>query len=317
MDPLFLLIRQTAWEADGVLSLTLEDAAGGALPTWDPGSHIDLQVNDDFVRQYSLCGDIADEQRWRIAILREPAGRGGSAAAHETLRAGMKVRVLAVRSNFPLVPAPAFLFIAGGIGITPILPMIQSVAARGLEWSLVYGGRRRDSMAFLDELARYGDRVKVVPEDVEGRPDLATAIGELDPSAAVYCCGPGPLLDAVISISNKLGRTEPHIERFSANAVAHVSSVGNEEAEFDVVLDRSRVTVHVPSDLTILESIELAGLKPFNSCGEGFCGTCEVGVLSGAIDHRDEYLTPQSKEAGRSIMICVSRSLSETLVIDL
>lgn len=158
-------------ESDGVVVLTLRAADGGPLPRWAPGAHVDLLLGAGLVRSYSLCGDPADRHRWRLGVLREPDGRGGSAHVHERLTAGVPVRVRGPRNHFPLLDAPRYLFVAGGIGITPLLPMIAAVDAAGAEWALVYGGRTRASMAFLDEVARYdgaavdGGRVTVTPQD--------------------------------------------------------------------------------------------------------------------------------------------------------
>ncbi|MBW8801741.1 MAG: ferredoxin reductase, partial [Streptomyces sp.] len=151
--------RDTA--ADGVLALTLRHPLGEQLPRWEPGAHIDVVLGPGLERQYSLCGDPADRTAWRIAVLREPVGRGGSAHVHEQLGQGDKVRVRGPRNHFALRPAPRYRFIAGGIGITPILPMLAAAEAEGAEWTLLYGGRTRESMAFTEELSRYGDRVTV------------------------------------------------------------------------------------------------------------------------------------------------------------
>src|SRR5580765_2678738 len=160
-----LLVKQLTWESDGVLSIGLVDPDGADLPTWAPGAHIDLTLRSSIVRQYSLCGDPSDRRSYRVAVLREQAALGGSEFVHEGLRPGHRLDVAGPRNNFTLLPARRYVFIAGGIGITPILPMIKAVHARGADWTLYYGGRRRASMAFLDELASYGHHVKVLPED--------------------------------------------------------------------------------------------------------------------------------------------------------
>src|SRR5690348_15575053 len=157
--------------ADEVVALTLVHPDGEDLPPWTPGAHIDLILGDDLVRQYSLCGSPADPSRWRVGVLKTPDSRGGSKAVH-ALEVGATVRVRGPRNHFPFVAAKRYLFVAGGIGITPLLPMIAEAAAAGSDWRLVYGGRTRGSMAFVDELAHHGDRVVLMPQDEAGMPDI-------------------------------------------------------------------------------------------------------------------------------------------------
>jgi ferredoxin-NADP reductase len=274
--------------ADGVVSLTF---AGASLPSWTPGAHIDVELRPGLVRQYSLCGSPAE---WRVAVLREPAGRGGSAYAHDVLAVGDRLRVSEPRNTFPLVPASRYLFIAGGIGITPLLPMIAAVAAQGADWQLRYGGRTSASMAFLPELAQYGDRVRARP----GLLDLSDLDGE------VYCCGPEPLLAAV-----EARCATAHMERFTPRPVSGDS--------FEVELARSGRVVPVPGDRSILSALLDAGVELLSSCQEGTCGTCETDVLAGTPEHHDSLLTDEERAAGETMMICVSRSAGGRLVLDL
>ena len=289
--------------ATGVVALTLRHPGGDPLPEWTPGAHIDVELGPDLVRQYSLCGDPADRTCWRVAVLREQGGRGGSAFVHDTLTTGDKVGVSAPRNNFALVDADSYLFVAGGIGITPLLPMIAGVDRRGMDWQLTYGGRTRSSMAFLDELACYGDRVEVRPQDETGLLDLSG----LDGAATVYCCGPEPLLAAVEA---RCPAGALHVERFTGVAASGGSA-------FEVVLERSGRTLTVPAGRSILEVVEEAGIQVLSSCREGVCGTCETEVLDGTPDHRDVLLTADEREAGETMMICVSRSNGGRLVLDL
>jgi ferredoxin-NADP reductase len=305
--------------AEGVVALDLVDPEGLALPSWEPGAHVDLVLPGGLVRQFSLCGDPRKCDRWRIAVLREPDGRGGSAYVHDGLSPGGIVEFVGPRNNFPLVGAEHYLFVAGGIGITPILPMLESVSREGGDWRLLYGGRRRRSMAFIDQLASYGSKVTIWPEDERGLLDLGTALRLLPSEAAVYCCGPDGLLSAVAQACEADGRPAPYVERFGS---AREEVVGNggaegEEASFKVVLRRRGLAVEVSSGVSILEAIEQAGYQPVCSCREGYCGCCETDVVDGLPDHRDEYLTKQVRESGKKIMICVSRSRSPTLVLDL
>jgi ferredoxin-NADP reductase len=182
--------------ADGVVAVSLADVDGGDLPEWTPGAHIDLLLAPTLVRQYSLCGDPADRSRWRIAVLLDPNSRGGSRYVHDNLAVGDRVRIRGPRNHFPLVSSPRFLFVAGGIGITPLLPMVKAADAAGADWRLVYGGRTRASMAFLDELERHGARLRLCPSDQQ-RIDLDEVLGEPMPDTLVYTCGPERLLTAV------------------------------------------------------------------------------------------------------------------------
>lgn len=301
--------------AEGVVRLTLRDLEGAELPRWAPGAHIDLCLQDHLVRQYSLCGDPADTSQYVVCVLREEVGRGGSRYVHDQLAEGDTVRVRGPRNHFELVDAKKYVFIAGGIGITPIIPMIGSVAARGASWQLVYGGRRRDTMAFREQLAGgYPDKVAIRPEDEAGLLDIATIFDEHAGSGdtVIYCCGPEPLLAAVEAASE--GRdVELHVERFSPKA----GVLDGPSEEFEVELARTGVSLTVPADCSIIEVLEEAGvLVPF-SCEEGVCGTCRTKVLAGVPDHHDSVLTEEEHAAGDSMTVCVSRSRTPKLVLDL
>jgi len=300
--------------ADGVALLTLEHPAGSPLPAWEPGAHLDLILDDSLVRQYSLCGDLAAPYRWQVAVLREPAGRGGSKRVHERLAEGDRVAVRGPRNNFTLVPSPRYQFVAGGIGITPILPMVAAAEAAGADWRLLYGGRTRASMAFLDDLtARYGDRVTARPQDTHGPLDLSI----LDTPTAdtlVYCCGPEPLLRAVEDRCWAWPGGALHVERFSPKEML---TGGQPDTDFEVRLERSGRTLVVPAGQSILRTLEEAGIDVLYSCAEGTCGTCETAVLKGRPDHRDSLLTAQEQAANETMFICVSRSRTPVLVLDL
>ena len=301
-----LLLERKETVADGVVRLTLRHPKGEALQRWEPGAHIDLVLRPDLVRQYSLCGDPADRSVFTLAVLLGPNGRGGSRYVHERLRAGDRVRIRGPRNNFGLVPAKRYLFIAGGIGITPIVPMLAAVHG---DWRLVYGGRTRVSMAFAEALCRrYGERVSVLPQNETGLLPLDSLLAEADPDTAVYCCGPEPLLAAV---EERCPPETLHVERFTPKP-----DTGG-RAPFEVELARSGRTVLVPQGKSILETIEDAGLPVLSSCREGTCGTCETAVLDGVPDHRDSLLTPAERDTGDVMMICVSRARDGRLVLDL
>jgi ferredoxin-NADP reductase len=260
-----------------------------------------------------LCGSTADESTWKVGVLRDPNSRGGSAYVHEKLAEGATVRVRGPRNHFPLVSSPRYQFIAGGIGITPILAMIEAAEARGAEWSLLYLGRSRASMAFLDQLE--GDqRVTLAPRDEGDRFDIASLLGTPQPDTLVYCCGPSSLLDAVEEGCESWPDGSLHLERFAAKQV-----VASEDAldSFEVECSRSGVTVTVPEGTSIFDAVEKAGVEVLGSCMEGICGTCECDVVEGTPDHRDSVLSKSDRERGDTIMTCVSRSLSQKLVLDL
>ncbi|MEQ0565474.1 PDR/VanB family oxidoreductase [Amycolatopsis sp. NEAU-NG30] len=302
-----LLVTDKEKLADGVVRLTLRATGGGPLPPWEPGAHIDLVLPGDVVRQYSLCGSPEDTSAYQVAVLREPDGRGGSAYVHDELVAGQRVRVDGPRNHFALADAKRYLFIAGGIGITPILPMLDRATATGREWRLVYGGRTRASMAFTADLARHGDRVTVQPQDEHGLLDLPALLAAADEDTAVYCCGPEPLLAAV----EALGPPDLHVERFTPKPD------NGARTAFEVELAASGRVLPVPADRSILEVAEEAGITVLSSCREGTCGTCETGVLGGLPDHRDSVLTEEERQESEVMMVCVSRSRSPRLVLDL
>jgi ferredoxin-NADP reductase len=312
-----LVVNRRQAAADGVLALELVDPQGGDLPAWEPGAHIDLLLDEGMVRQYSLCGDTRDPKTWRVGVLLDPQSRGGSRHVHENLVEGSTVRVRGPRNHFALVDSPRYLFIAGGIGITPIIPMIDSAQQAGGDWTLIYLGRSRTTMAFAEALvATYGDRVTLWADDEKGQFDLQAALGEPADQILVYCCGPEQLLSAAEQHCGHWPEGSLHIERFAAKAPAAEPGVEALES-FQVVCQRSAVTVEVSGDTSILEALEDADVPILSSCLEGICGTCEAIVLEGAPDHRDSMLTDAERACGNKILTCVSRSRSEKLVLDL
>ncbi|MGW0578202.1 PDR/VanB family oxidoreductase [Streptomyces sp. NPDC002920] len=309
-----LVVVERSEAADGVAVLTLRRPDGEPLPQWQPGAHIDLLLADGLVRNYSLCGTPDDRTEWRIGVLRVPDGRGGSAHVHDKLHVGTQVRFRGPRNRFALRPARRYLFIAGGIGITPVLPMLAAVEAAGAQWRLLYGGRSRCSMAFLDELAGYGEAVAVHPQDQHGLLALDGYLGTPDPDTLVYCCGPEPLLAAVEERCRAWPAKALQVERFQAQAQAQEAGSGS---AFEVVLDRTGITVQVPPERSVLDAVREAGVAALSSCAEGICGTCETEVLDGEPDHRDSVLSAEERESNEIMMICVSRSRGPRLVLDL
>ncbi|GCB52138.1 PDR/VanB family oxidoreductase [Streptomyces sp. NL15-2K] len=313
LDEATLVVATRTRVADGVVSLTLRRPDGRPLPPWTPGAHIDVLLEGGLIRQYSLCGDLAERDVWRIAVLREPQGRGGSAYVHDYLPEGTAVRVRGPRNNFPLRPAARHLFIAGGVGITPILPMVEAAEAAGTDWRLLYGGRSRTSMAFLDRLTPYGDRVLVRPQDEYGLLDLAAFLGAPQEGTLVHACGPEPLLRAAREQCADWPAGTLGVERFAPVPAAETRSA---EA-FEVVLARAGLTLTVPPGRSVLETVEEAGVDVDFSCREGTCGTCETDVLDGTPDHRDSLLSEDERATGDTMLICVSRSCGPRLVLDL
>jgi ferredoxin-NADP reductase len=310
-----LLVRSMTAEADGVLSMELVDPGGHELPPWEPGAHLDVQLVAGLSRQYSLSGDPHDRQRYRIAVLREPAGRGGSAYVHDVLRPGHLVGYSGPRNHFRLEPSPSYLFIAGGIGITPILPMLARVEAEGARWRLAYGGRTASSMAFTGELEARGDRVTLYPQDAHGSLDLDALLGTAEPDTLVYCCGPEPLLRAVEDRMAAWPADSLHLERFAAPE--HPARDPADEHAVEVVLAESGVTVTVGPESSILQALLDAGVDVDHDCTEGICGTCETKVIDGEVDHRDYVLTQRERQAGDCMMVCVSRACGKRLVLGL
>jgi len=305
-------VSGTRQVAEDVLEIRLRRADHAELLPWTPGAHIDVHLDNGLVRQYSLCGDPAERNTWTIASLRDPQSRGGSNRLHQ-LEPGDALEVRGPRNHFPLAEDDAFVFIAGGIGITPLLPMIEWVQMRGLPWKLHYAGRSTDSMAFAQDLTeRFGDRVELYSSEHGKRMDLSHLARAIPDGAGVYCCGPERLLVAVEEqVSPQLGG-HLHVERFRPRELDTSDS-----SDISVELAESGFTVEVPADRSILEVVREAGVVIESSCEEGTCGTCETEVLDGEPDHRDSVLSDFEREMDETMMICVSRACGRHLVLDL
>ncbi|MFI5777323.1 PDR/VanB family oxidoreductase [Nocardia sp. NPDC051570] len=301
------LVRQLRLEADRVMSVRLTDPDGRPLPPWRPGAHVGIELPTGLTRQYSLCGSPADRDGYRIGVLRERRSRGGSEYVHSFLRPGQRLRITEPRNNFPLVAADRYLFIAGGIGITPILPMIEQVGAR--PWRLAYCGRSVDSLAFLDELTTHSGHVDVFADG--NRLALTALLAEPRPGTAVYACGPESLLAGVEEAMTGWPTGSLHLERFAARPKPVLPN-----HEFEVVCARSGRTVTVPVDRSTLDVLQDNGIPVEGSCREGVCGTCQVRVLDGTPDHRDDILSDAERVAGDRMFVCVSRCAGSRLVLD-
>nr|WP_271209097.1 PDR/VanB family oxidoreductase [Rhodococcus wratislaviensis] len=298
--------------AEGVVQVRLTRPGADSLPDWSAGAHIDLLLPNGLERQYSLCGDVEDSA-WTITVLREQDGRGGSAYVHDELQEGQTVRVRGPRNHFVQEAAPRYRFIAGGIGITPIIPMLRAAEASGAEWTLDYCGRRREGLAYVEELVgEFGDRVRLRIDSEQGAPNLPELLSSPQPDELLYACGPAGMLDAIVQFGGHWPKGAIHFERFTA--VEYDTSL---DVEFTVELAASGKVLTVPADRSILDVVREAGVQVLSSCQEGTCGTCETVVISGDIDHRDALLSEEEKQEGEVMMICVSRATCPRLVLDL
>ncbi|MGB3483866.1 MAG: PDR/VanB family oxidoreductase [Mycobacterium sp.] len=303
--------------ADGVVGLTLR-GVDDELPKWTPGAHIDVVLPSGRCRQYSLCGPVTSAD-YEIAVRYEAGGRGGSREVHKSLVPGSVVEISAPRNRFPLERAESYLFVAGGIGITPILPMIEAVDGLGLEWRLVYCGRSRATMPFCDELELYDDRVQLWPDDERGQLDVPALVGTAvaaEPGVAVYTCGPGPLIEAMDRAVRDVGAAPLRYERFVAAPVAEPAPGGVAASACEVQLGVDGPVIAVREDQSILQAVLDAGADVLFSCEEGSCGSCQTTVLAGEVDHRDDLLT-EAERADRQMLICVSRGTQGRLVLDI
>jgi ferredoxin-NADP reductase len=302
--------------AEGVVAIDLVAPGGEPLPTWTPGAHIDLVLAPDVTRQYSLCSSPDDHSRFTVGILRAPDSRGGSSLIHDEVALGSIVRVRGPRNHFPLIGSRRYIFIAGGIGITPMIPMIAEAEATGAEWTLLYGGRSEASMAFRDDLRVYGDRVTFLPGNDVAL--MSAALGERlntpQPDTLVYACGPEGLLGAIEAHCATWPSGSLHLERFTPKAVDD-----SENQPFEAELARSGITITVPADRSIFDAVQDHGISVLGSCHEGICGTCETVILdvTGEVDHRDSILNEDEQASNETMMICVSRCRSGRITLDL
>ena len=336
--PLKLRVKQVSYIAEDVLGLTLVEPSGAALPAWTPGAHIDIVLPPGVTRSYSLCG-VPGREEYRIAVLHEPNGRGASRDIHERQLVGKVLATSLPRNEFELVNAPHYIFIAGGIGITPLLPMIAETSGK-TTWELYYLGRTRGRMGFLDDLAAYaessGGSLNVVARDERERAAIGNILAKSRADSAVYCCGPESLIREVEEVCRPLAsRLSLHIERFgrpslpaSPNDVSPPSGLDNQDdadtsnpcdpdGPFQVELRQSGVVLDVAADESILDCARKVRSGLSFSCSDGYCGTCETSVIAGKPDHRDTVLTDGEKADSRSMMICVGRSRTRRLVLDL
>lgn len=310
------LARKTV-EADGICSFEFEDPKGKALPPFSAGSHIDVHLRPGLVRQYSLCNDPADTHRYMIAVLKDPASRGGSQAMHD-LKEGDIVDICTPKNHFPLEhSARRSLLLAGGIGITPILCMAERLSNSGAEFDMHYCTRSRERTAFYNRIrtSRYAERVRFYfSEEPQGqRFDMQHALSKPEPGTHLYVCGPKGFIDAVVKTAAAQGWDESHVHREFFNG-ATISS--EDDVPFDVKLASTGKVVHVPKGKTALAALTECGVDIQVSCAEGVCGTCLTRVLEGEPVHRDLFLTAEERAKKDRFLPCCSRSNGGTLVLD-
>lgn len=306
-------------QAEGICSFELVHAEGGVLPPFEAGAHVEVHLPGGVTRPYSLCNDPAQTQRYRIAVLRENASRGGSILLHEQVAEGDRLEIGAPRNLFALAPqAASHLLLAGGIGITPLLAMAQRLAAQGAPFDLHYCARSKARAAFVDEIERSAFAGQVRFHFSEGdaarRLDVAKLLAERKPGQHLYACGPAGFMSAVLDAAKAHGwpGDQVHREVFSAEPV----DTSNDGA-FEVELKSSGRVVAVPAGCSIIRALSDAGVFVPTSCEQGICGTCLTPVLSGTPDHRDQYLTDEERAAGQLILPCCSRARSARLVLEL
>lgn len=304
--PSALVVEEVRAVAEGVRAVVLRAPDGGTLPPWPPGAHLDVELPNWLRRQYSLCGDPGDPNRYRIAVKHEELSRGGSEYVHLFLRHGTHLTVSRPRTTFPEQTLPGTLYVAGGIGITAVLAMFLRDVRRGYEPTLLYAGRSRASMPFLDELPRNGAAVVAASDEGE-RLDLPARARSLPDGTDIVTCGPARMVDAVEEVfaDERLGRV--HVERFRAEPRTWA-----DDRRFVAECARSGKEIAVPVGETLMDALLKEGVPVGAGCREGVCGSCEIGVLAGEPEHRDLLGAPEGR-----MYPCVSRSLTERLVLDM
>lgn len=300
--------------AEGIVELEFAAADGKPLPFWSAGAHIDLHLANGMSRQYSLMEGVLHSNNWRVAVLTEQDGRGGSIFIEKNLKIGDLIDSVGPRNHFPLQDAREYLFVAGGIGITPLLKMISEAEVKSIPWNLAYLGRSKQSMAYADELVNeFGHRVKLFIKEEHQRFDVTTTSESLGNDTHIYSCGPERLMLALEEAMTPIDINRIHVERFHPREV----KLDVPDHEFVVYCKKSDEEIIVPADESILMAADFAGIEIPGDCMEGTCGACETRVFEGEVDHRDSVLSAQARAEGDTMMICISRAKGKRLVIDL
>lgn len=313
-------VARKAAEADDICSLELVAVDGRPLPAFSAGSHVDVHLPGGTVRQYSLCNDPSESHRYLVAVLRDPASRGGSAAVHDAVKDNDVLTISAPKNHFALAhDAKRHLLMAGGIGVTPILCMAERLAMMGAEFEMHYATRSPSRTAFRDRIAASSFAQRVHFHFDDGAPaqklDLAAVLGRPDAQTHLYVCGPKGYMDAVLATARAQGWAEPQLHwEFFAGADAGPRAG---DGSFEVQIASSGRVVTIPPDQPVTKALAAAGIEILVSCEEGVCGTCLTRVLQGEIDHRDAYLTPEEQAANDQFTPCCSRAKSPRLVLDL
>ncbi len=306
-----VVVKQKCLLAERVIGLTLESHEDVALPSWEPGAHIDLILPGGVVRQYSLYGNRKNPRQYQIGILLEPDG-AASTFIDKGVKEGDTICIGRPRNHFGLAPFHRYILIAGGVGITPFLPMLESFEAQHKPWTLYYAGRSQSSMAFFDYLSKFKDKVVFAPKTAGQRLDLKSILGTAQPDTAVYCCGPSRMIETVSDLCLGVwSKGAIYLERFTP-----IERKTDENRPFKIRLERSNLTLDVPADRSAIDVIADAGVFIPCSCKEGTCGSCEVDVLEGVPDHRDSVLTEEERDSNSCMMVCISRSKTPLLIID-
>jgi vanillate O-demethylase ferredoxin subunit len=317
-DTLFVRIHSITYEAQGINSYEFRAPAGGDLPPFSAGSHIDLHLSNGLIRSYSLCNSQDERHRYVVAINKDQASRGGSKLVHETLRVGDTLPISPPRNNFALAEeAPLSVFVAGGIGITPLWCMIQRLEALGRPWHLHYGTRTRLAAAFLERLNALKGKVETrlhvnFDQESGGKMlDIGGVVSAAPADAHLYCCGPLPMMDIFEKAAAARDPKTVHVEYFAAKQAP--AAAGG----FTVELRKSGKTLTILPGKTILDAVLDAGIAAPYSCMEGVCASCETPVIEGIPDHRDLVLSKEERAANKVMMICCSGSKTDKLVLDL
>jgi ferredoxin-NADP reductase len=286
---------------------------GAPLPAYEPGAHIDLNLPNGLIRQYSLIIARPDPASYTVGIKRDPASRGGSRYIHDELRVGKIIKISAPRNNFPLREDAAHtVLLAGGIGITPVWCMVQRLTERKRSWQLHYSCRSRADMAFLDALEAMAPAALHFDDEAQGAfLDIAGIVARAPQHAHLYCCGPTPMLNAFETATANWPREQVHIEYFTPKAPPA------KKGGFTVELARSGQEFFVPEGRTILEVLLDEGVDVDYSCELGICGACEQRVIAGTPEHRDAILTEEEQAENKRVMICCAGCKSDRLVLDL
>ncbi|MDB5991294.1 MAG: ferredoxin [Herbaspirillum sp.] len=319
---LFALVYSMRYEAEGVVSVVLRpDEPSSPFPSFSPGAHIDLHLPNGLIRSYSLLNASSDRHEYVIAILKNQESRGGSRYVHENLRVGMRVSISPPRNNFVLnEEAVDTVLVAGGIGVTPLLSMLERMASLGKRTEFIYCARSRREAAFMEQVESIAKSAAIqvtwhFDEERSGPPNLKQLLDGRPVDTHLYCCGPGKMLEAFEQACDDIGYANAHVERFAPIPIP--VDAATTDPSYSVELRRSGLTIQVPAGGSLLSALLDAGASPNYSCGEGVCGACETKVLAGDVDHRDSILSKAERAANKTMMVCVSRSKSSTLVLDM